>query len=149
VATDAHLVDARVEHVEELVAHSRREQLEECRQTGRDLGEVTRTAIERSSVAWSLFFGGRLAAIGGAIPLPGAQLRPDHFVWVATTTVVLEHPLRFVRWSLKLLPLFEQLGWLKTEVSVSFIESVRWLAWLGFRFDQPDASGFIPCWRGA
>jgi hypothetical protein len=45
----------------------------------------------------------------------GALLGPaEHFVWVVTTTVVLERPLLFVRWSLKLLPLLEQLGRLRS-----------------------------------
>lgn len=150
MGTEAHMRDAQPADVLELVRRSRREQLEECRAIGRDLGETTVAALEHSTVAWSLFFDGRLAAIVGAMPTVRSLLGPmEYFVWVVTTTAVLEHPVLFVRWSRKLLPLLEQLGRLRSEVSVSFTESVRWLAWLGFSFGQPDASGFIPCWRGA
>lgn len=150
MAPDAHLVDARLEHVDELVLHARPEQLEEYSQLGVELGAVVRRSISASDVAWALFCGGRLAALIGAIPVGRATpmgASKAHFVWVATTTVALERPVLVARWSRKLLRLLEQLGPLVSQVSVTFVASVRWLAWLGFRFAQPDASGFIHCWR--
>jgi hypothetical protein len=91
--------------------------------------------IRRSSVCWLGLADGMEAAAAGLIPKTIFDDEP--YLWMITTKLALQHPLRFTRWSRKVVD--EILDLYPSVIGLCHCDNVsgrRWLEWLGARFDD-------------
>lgn len=90
--------------------------------------------IRRSTVIWLGTADGVDACAVGLIP--ATFLSDNPYLWMIHTKICEQHPLRFIRWSRKVMD--EALELYPTLIGLCDCDNIygrRWLEWLGARFD--------------
>lgn len=110
----------------------RRQDAEECLAAGLTPEQALAQCIARSDTAVNEYISGDHAAAWG-YRLRGF-LTQNVDAWLLTSDVVASHPVYFARQSKKrLAAILEQHPSVFVEVHAAYINSVKWLLWLGFR----------------
>lgn len=108
--------------------------------TGEDPYVVLGYCIHRSTMAWTCFVGGEIAACFGVAPyaMTGRVGRP----WMLTTAAMEKCTARLAIYSKKCVKhMLEHYELLENFVDDRHELSKRWLAWLGFKLEKPVPIG--------
>jgi hypothetical protein len=137
-------VEARLEHVIDLVARLRERERAVCAMMyGSEFEKLVTQEVTSSLLAWAGLVDGRCGAIWGV--KTSRLLADEGTLWMIGTTLIDEYPIAFLRHSRRALAdlrgTFHKLyGCVLTDYS----ESQRWLEWLGFEIG-PDQGGIRVC----
>ncbi|HBO83124.1 MULTISPECIES: hypothetical protein [unclassified Cupriavidus] len=135
------IVAATAAHAYQMAPNMREAEVREVKDAyGMTPLDVLLMEVKRSSVAWAWVVHGEVACMFGIASQ--AALSDFSYPWFLTTPLVERHSHQFARACKKLLPeLLEHHPRLIGRVDARYVESVRWLEWLGAKLGDPEEWG--------
>jgi hypothetical protein len=102
--------------------------------------EGIRLSLQASEAAWTWFVNGAPVCMFGVSPNP--VLQGVGMPWMIGTTLLERHAMTFLR---RCRPYLEEMSesfvLLQNYVDARNVSAIRWLKWLGFKFDSPQPTG--------
>lgn len=135
--TDVRIEPATGAHALELASTIRLDDAREVQAAGfPSVEEALAATFDLPGQAWTLLFGGQVAAMFGVTEQPG--LTEGRVFWVLTGALVYSHPMTFARVSRHVLEILvtrhkSLVNWVDTR----YEKSIRWLEWLGCQLGEP------------
>jgi hypothetical protein len=135
------IIPATAEHIPLIVANMREADIEEMALLGLNAVDAVRYSLKTSRFACTGFVGNEAVCIFGVSP-------SGHFTplvglpWMFGTDALETYAAIFLkRCKPQVKRMLDIFSYLENHVSVSNVEAIEWLRWLGFDFDAPEAYG--------
>lgn len=99
--------------------------------------EIMSKCVTGSSSVWTGFIDGKVACVWGVIP--PTLLSDRVYLWLFTTDLIKDHQFIFVRHSqIVIKEILKDFDLIYGHCVVDAEHSIRWLKWLGAKFDKPE-----------
>lgn len=99
--------------------------------------EILSRYLQSSILSWAGFVDGEVACVWGLIS--GSFISSEAYLWLHTTDLALEHQFCFIRHSQRMVKEMLQIyPCISGHVVAGQDKSIRWLKWLGVKFQAED-----------